>query len=384
VATLHSPFKAGRTNRTFTVTLLVATQFLSMNKTDKPIITGIQQIGVGNPDVEKAWTWAKSVGSDLKMFDSADEASLMTRYTGGEVHSRRAIFALNLQGGGGLELWQFTSRVSARAAKDIKLGDLGIFAAKLKCKDVEKAYTTFLEKGINILGSIQLDPAGSPWFTVVDPFGNYYQVVTGGEWFLDYSHLMGGVCGAMIGVSDMDRSIAFYRDILGFDVIAYDQTGEFPDVAQTFADANVPYRRVLLKKKTKQTGFFSELVDSGQIELIQRMDGDVRPIFENRFWGDAGFIHLCFDVQRMDLLIPICTEAGYPFTVDSESAFDMNEASGRFGYIEDPDGTLIEFVEAFKIPILKKLGWYINLEKRESSKPLSKMLFRAMGLNRSR
>jgi len=355
-----------------------------MNRTDKPVITGIQQIGVGNPDVELAWSWAKSVGSDLKMFDSAAEADLMTRYTGGEVHRRRAIFALNLQGGGGLELWQFTSRVSTRPIKDIQLGDLGIYAAKLKCKDVEKAYNQLHDQGINLLGDIKFDPVGSPWFTIVDPFGNHYQVVIGGEWFLDYSNLMGGVCGAVIGVSDMDKSIAFYQEILGFDVIVYDQTGEFPDLANTFSNADVPFRRVLLKKKTKQTGFFSELVDSGHIELIQRLDGNVRTIFENRYWGDAGFIHLCFDVQRMDLLKSVCTDAGYPFTVDSESAFDMNEASGRFSYIEDPDGTLIEFVEAFKIPVLKKLGWYINLDKRDATKPLSKMLFRAMGLNRSR
>src|SRR5690606_39154021 len=226
-----------------------------MNKTDKPVITGIQQIGVGNPDVELAWTWAKSVGSDLKMFDSAAEADLMTRYTGGDVHSRRAIFALNLQGGGGLELWQFTSRVSARPAQDIHIGDLGIFAAKLKCKDVEKAYDHLRDLGVKILGGIELDPAGSPWFCIVDPFGNNYQVVSGGEWFLDYSHLMGGVCGAIIGVSDMDKSIAFYRDLLGFDVIIYDQIGMFPDLDSTFANGDGQFRRVLLKKKTKQTGF---------------------------------------------------------------------------------------------------------------------------------
>jgi len=34
----------------------------------------------------------------------------------------------------------------------------------------------------------------------------------------------------------------------------------------------------------------------------------------------------------------------------------MGEASGHFAYVEDPDGTLIEFVETHKIPIIKKLG----------------------------
>jgi hypothetical protein len=36
---------------------------------------------------------------------------------------------------------------------------------------------------------------------------------------------------------------------------------------------------------------------------------------------------------------------GLDFTVDSNNTFAMDNASGRFCYIEDPDGTLIELVE---------------------------------------
>lgn len=51
----------------------------------------------------------------------------------------------------------------------------------------------------------------------------------------------------------------------------------------------------------------------------------------------------------------LCESKGHPFTVDSASSFDMGEAAGHFTYIEDPDGTLIEFVETHKVPVLKKL-----------------------------
>ena len=43
----------------------------------------------------------------------------------------------------------------------------------------------------------------------------------------------------------------------------------------------------------------------------------------------------------------------------------MGEAAGHFTYIEDPDGALIEFVETHKVPVLKKLGWYIHLKDRD-------------------
>jgi catechol 2,3-dioxygenase-like lactoylglutathione lyase family enzyme len=45
---------------------------------------------------------------------------------------------------------------------------------------------------------------------------------------------------------------------------------------------------------------------------------------------------------------------GLDFTVDSNNTFAMDNASGRFCYIEDPDGTLIELVETHRVPILKK------------------------------
>jgi len=353
-----------------------------MQQSAKPIITGIQQIGVGNQHVHHAWIWAKKIGSDLKLFDSADEAPLMTRYTGGQVHKRHAIFALNLQGGGGLELWQFTSRTPSQAIQPVRMGDIGIFMAKLKCKDIDQAKMYLLSNGIQIVSDQTIDPAGKRYLVIQDPFSNYYQVVEGGEWFLDYKHPMGGVCGAVIGVSNMDQSLVFYRELLGYDITVYDSTQEFQDFSSCFNTHGQRFRRVLLKKSIKQTGNFSELVDSGQIELVQALDQKHVKIFQDRFWGDLGFIHLCFDVQHMDALRLQADALGYPFTIDSQSSFDMNEASGRFSYVEDPDGTLIEFVEAFKIPILKKWGWYLNLEHRSSQKPLSRLLFRIMGLTR--
>ena len=81
-----------------------------------------------------------------------------------------------------------------------------------------------------------------------------------------------------------------------------------------------------------------------------------------------------------------CSEKGFPFTVDSATrdpnTFDMGEAAGHFSYIEDPDGTLIEFVETHRIPVLKKLGWYINLRNRDPKKNLPNWLLKALRFNR--
>ena len=73
---------------------------------------------------------------------------------------------------------------------------------------------------------------------------------------------------------------------------------------------------------------------------------------------------------------------GFPFTVDSEDSFDMGSASGHFGYLEDLDKTLIEFVETHRVPILQKWNLYLNLKKRDPKKNLPRILVKLLALNR--
>ena len=79
----------------------------------------------------------------------------------------------------------------------------------------------------------------------------------------------------------------------------------------------------------------------------------------------------------MDELKEYSSKKGYEFTVDSGD-FEMGNAAGRFAYVEDPDGTLIEFVETYEVPIVEKLGWSIKLRKR-ARKPLPRLMINAMG-----
>jgi len=170
-----------------------------------------------------------------------------------------------------------------------------------------------------------------------------------------------------------------YSDILGYSEVVYDFTGKFDDFKGLNGGEN-EVRRVLLKKPDGFAGPFSKLLGQSVIELVCSRT-PVKKIYENRFWGDPGFIHLCFDMQGMDQLKEYCKSKGHPFTVDSNpesGTFDMGEAAGHFSYIEDPDGTLIEFVETHKVPIVKKLGWYINLQNKGKGEFLADWIVKAM------
>jgi catechol 2,3-dioxygenase-like lactoylglutathione lyase family enzyme len=344
------------------------------------VISGIQQIGIGIPKVYEAWDWYNTnFGFDLPMFDEAAEAGLMLPYTDGKPQKRHAILALNLRGGGGFEIWQYTSRTPQPADFEIQLGDLGIYIAKIKTTDVAKAYEKLKTSAVSNLVKM---PNGALHFFVKDPYGNFFQIVKDTTWFDNsMKGVMGGAFGAFIGVSDMDKALEFYNKILGYDSIIYQEEGVFEDF-KTLPGGNQRVKRVLLKHSKAREGAFSQLLGPSTIELIQTLDRTPQMIFKDRLWGDLGFIHLCFDISGMSTLKQKCEDMGHPFTVDSSDSFDMGEAAGHFTYIEDPDGTLIEFVETHKIPILKKIGWYLNLRKRNPKKALPKWMLGALRFSR--
>jgi catechol 2,3-dioxygenase-like lactoylglutathione lyase family enzyme len=353
----------------------------------KYLINGIQQIGVGVTDLRQAWDWyIKAFGMDCLIFEEEAEAKLMLPYTGGKPRRRHAVLAMNLQSGGGFEVWQYKGRVPLQRDRETFLGDLGIFACKMKVRNVEKAYSHFIKTGVEVLGAPIADPSGKLHFFVKDPFGNIFQVVEASDWLMNLKKISGGAYGVIIGVSDIDRALMVYSDILGYDKVVYDITGTFDDLA-ALPGGKALFRRVLLAPSKPFHGGFNPLFGQSMIELTESRDRSATKIFDGRFWGDLGFIHLCYDINDMDSLRSYCKETGYPFMVDSQKSqegdsFDMGEAAGHFSYIEDPDGTLIEFVETHKVPIIKRLGWYLNLRKRNPHKPLPLWMIKSLRFSR--
>lgn len=338
---------------------------------EKNLISGIQQVGIGVPDAGKSFNWYNRIlGLNVPVFDDVAEAKLMVNYTKGNIRERRAILAVNMSGGGGAEIWESRKPLPIAAEKSALLGDLGIFALKIKSKDV----SSFIYND----SSIVISPEDKPTSWIEDNYGNAIQIVGDNSWFKTNGSNTGGVLGVVIGVSDIDKALLLYKNALGIDNLVYDKTGVFPDFISLDGGLG-NFRRVLLRKSESKEGAFTKLFGNIEIELVQALDRTVDVIFENRSWGDLGYIHLCFDALDMDALGERLNKNGFKFVVDSANSFDMGDAAGRFTYIEDADGTLIEFVETHKVPILKKIGWYINLKKRKTQNPLPNWMVNTLG-----
>jgi len=336
------------------------------------LLTGIQQIGIGVPDAGEAFKWYnRNLGLNVPVFDDVARAELMTPHTNGIVRERRAILAVNMAGGGGAEIWESKEPLPIAPNEAPSIGDLGIFAAKIKSSNVD-ALAVILNLKLQNL------PNKNATAWVVDPYGNPLQIVPDNSWFKKKSDNTGGVLGAVIGVSDMEKSLKLYRDVLGINEVVYDETGVFEDF-ENLKGGKRNMRRVLLKKSETSDGAFYKLFGNIEIELLQVLDEAVPVIMKGRSWGDLGYIHLCFDCLDMEAFKEKAETNGFPFTVDSGGYFGMSDAGGRFSYIEDPDGTLLEFVETHKVPVLKKLNISIDLKKRGMRKPLPNWMISTLG-----
>lgn len=137
-----------------------------------------------------------------------------------------------------------------------------------------------------------------------------------------------------ITVSDVDRSIAFYRDVIGLRVIA-DGLANEPEIAQLLGLDSVRLRIADL--------------DSGDgriIELIQYLEPKGRQMkFES---SDVATTHIAFSVDNLAAVRERLTSAGA--TLTSREPVTINEPGGAFDgsicfYLRDPDGVILELVQ---------------------------------------
>lgn len=204
-------------------------------KQKEKVICGIQQVGIGVEDLMAAWEWYnKHLNIQIPMVDDEGVAERMLPYTGGKPQPRHAILAISQRGGGGFEIWQPQGRKVVYPKEPLRLGDLGINICKVKAKDINIAFNYFTDNEITILSDITVSPLGLEHFYIQDPWGNIFEIEKDNYCFINVEQHTGGSNGVVIGVSDMEKSIKFYKELLDYDIVAFDKTDVFDD----FKDIN--------------------------------------------------------------------------------------------------------------------------------------------------
>ncbi|MCP4750620.1 MAG: VOC family protein [Proteobacteria bacterium] len=145
------------------------------------------------------------------------------------------------------------------------------------------------------------------------------------------------ICGihhTALSIKDMERSLAFYRDLLGLEVVM-DQSWENSPKAEKILGVNNPAARHVHLK-----------CGNAYIELYQFKQPEPAPMAEDRPVHDRGITHLCLDVKDVDAEYERLSKEGIVFHSDPVNL----GPKCRCVYGRDPDGNVIEFQELFETP----------------------------------
>lgn len=139
-----------------------------------------------------------------------------------------------------------------------------------------------------------------------------------------------GVHHTAISTPDLDRALAFYRDLLGFRVIF-----EFAwPVGTDAADRITGLEGSSARAAMLQAG-------NAHIELFQYRSPQPHPGDPRRPVSDHGITHICLDVTDLDAEYERLAAAGMVFHCPPQSlGTDVKTTYGR-----DPDGNVIELQE---------------------------------------
>ncbi len=135
-----------------------------------------------------------------------------------------------------------------------------------------------------------------------------------------------------VTVSDIDRSIAFYRDVLGFEV-----TEKINCRGELFERVTGVPKAEIVIAYVKAPGHTLELLQ--YTSPAERTRVASRPC-------DPGALHLAFRVKNIDGVIAACRKAGVaPVGATIPEVADGPAKGLKAIYTIGPDGIVIEFME---------------------------------------
>jgi glyoxylase I family protein len=134
-----------------------------------------------------------------------------------------------------------------------------------------------------------------------------------------------------ITVSNLERSLAFWRNVLGFELShRAHHTGELASEVTGVPGAEISI--AVLK------GY------GHKIELLEYLAPKDRKRIDVRAC-DVGSVHVAFTVENLDAVLNAIAAAGWRAAGKPQTLQSGPNAGKRVVYVRDPDGTTIEFMQ---------------------------------------
>ncbi len=341
------------------------------------MINALQHIGQGVWDIDVTYDfYKKHLGYKFKINDLTIADEDMAQVIG-SVETIRAIMALNVKGGGVLELVEHKSSPIRPCLEGGGYGNYGILEVGYEVRRIEEVISDFQGRGIHMLTPVceiqLLDGRCWLYSYLRDPDGLTLQLIEdikpGRPQYRKPE--VQGVVHVGVGVSNLERSMRFYKSVLGFDRLLYKFQGYIPEMNELIGKP-LPMKLAILERSRPYCRIHSFL-PAGAIKLFEVPGYEGRHIYQGRRWGDIGCMELGLDVSNLEAVVDNVKGKGVKVYLPPVE-IDMGSGSkGMIAYIRDPDGTIIELVEVktvawlslsnfmrFAIPFLKAYDQFVG------------------------
>jgi catechol 2,3-dioxygenase-like lactoylglutathione lyase family enzyme len=133
-------------------------------------------------------------------------------------------------------------------------------------------------------------------------------------------------------VKSLERSLAFYRDLLGFEVV-FAWNPKAPYIGELVGYPDVDLHAAILRIPNSEV--FLELVE---YRGVAQVDVDMRN-------GNVGNAHIAFNVDELGPLYERLKASGVPSVSPPVTPTIGPNRGGRAVYLIDPDGFRVELIE---------------------------------------
>jgi catechol 2,3-dioxygenase-like lactoylglutathione lyase family enzyme len=217
--------------------------------------------------------------------------------------------------------------------RDFRYGDIGVNKMTLAVADVKTVYEELKNK-INFCSSPQsaeIPGWGVYHFVYIkDPEGNLIELASGAK--LPVKDGYGGVISIGISVTDLKRSLAFYKKNTGFDTIFIAPHESFSGLIDEVSGGKSTRVRSCVLASAK---------GGGMVELFEVLEPRGRSIPSYTLWGDFGYHQTCLLCKNVPEIAERFEKEGLEFVVKLQN---MPGEEAAFTYIRDPDGIPLEFL----------------------------------------
>ncbi len=308
----------------------------------RKMIRGVSHIGIGVKDLDNSLKFYRDfLGFRRVLFDYAGALPGMDGVTGKDDVKARIVMLANDNvspvAGGMIKLVELLPPHEARRPKiDYEWGNIGIAEVSLSVCDIEGVYrSATLQKGVKpVLPPMRADPLSTVAY-VRDPDGILIEF---GEWHMykrsERIPTVEGVNHVAIGVRDMDESMAFYSDALGFKEQVLDYTGDTDNMAAMLPSPNPRMRIKTISNRYKE----------GWLELFQHLPPYKPPITGAR-WGDIGHMEFAIDVSNIEKVYEQLRRKAIHFLCRPQTVDLGLSDQWKYAYMVEPSGLFVSLFE---------------------------------------